>query len=91
LLLRRTLAFKPAQNHCVGENVRPGIEFLKPEQLIDGYEKAISNGFRLLQAAMSLTPEFPEIALGLAEIGQEEIGKSLSLLAAFSLGRDQSW
>jgi AbiV family abortive infection protein len=64
---------------------------LKPEQLLDGYEKAISNGFRLLQAAMDLTPEFPEIALGLAEIGQEEIGKSLSFLAAFSLGRDQSW
>jgi AbiV family abortive infection protein len=67
------------------------MTYLTPNQLLDGYGKAISNGFRLLEASLELAPEFPEIALGLGEIGQEEIGKSLSFLAAFSLGRDQSW
>jgi AbiV family abortive infection protein len=69
---------------------RHAITSLTPHQLSDGYGKAISNALRLLQAAMSLTTEFPEVALGLAEIGQEEIGKSLSLLAAFSLASNAS-
>jgi AbiV family abortive infection protein len=59
---------------------------------MDGYGKAVSNGLRLLEASIDLTAEFPDVALGLAEVGQEEIGKSLSVLAAFSLPRDQwSW
>ncbi len=66
------------------------MTILTPDQLTDGYGKAISNAFRLLQAAMTLTAEFPEVALGLAEIGQEETGKSLSFLAAFSLPSDKS-
>jgi AbiV family abortive infection protein len=53
------------------------------EQLLDGHEKAIITGYRLLMAAMSLVGEFPEVSLGIAELGQEEIGKSLSFLAAF--------
>jgi AbiV family abortive infection protein len=60
------------------------------DQLKDGYEKTIVTAYRLLLAAMSLLGEFPEVALGLAELGQEEIGKSLSILAAFPLARDQS-
>jgi AbiV family abortive infection protein len=62
------------------------------EQLSEGYEKAISTAFRLLQASMELTQGFPEIALGLAEIGQEELGKSLSFLAAFHLSQEpEDW
>ena len=53
------------------------------EQLLDGHEKTIITGYRLLMSAMSLVGEFPEVSLGIAELGQEEIGKSLSLLAAF--------
>jgi AbiV family abortive infection protein len=65
---------------------------LTQQQLMDGYGKAVSNGLRLLEASIDLTGEFPDVALGLAEIGQEEIGKSLSILAAFSLARNQwSW
>lgn len=63
---------------------------LTPDQLTDGYGKTISTAFRLLQAAMTVTAEFPEVALGLAEIGQEETGKSLSFLAAFSPASDKS-
>ncbi len=54
-------------------------------QLSDGYSKTISTAFRLLEGSMDLAKDYPEIALGLAEIGQEELGKSLSLLAAFHL------
>jgi AbiV family abortive infection protein len=66
------------------------MKSLTPDQLTDGYGKTISNAFRLLQAAMTLTAEFPEAALGLAEIGQEETGKSLSFLAAFSFASDKA-
>jgi AbiV family abortive infection protein len=67
---------------------------LTNEQLKDGYEKATANAFRLLNAALILVPDNSSVALGLAEIGQEELGKSLSLLAAFSLpkpGFDWAW
>jgi AbiV family abortive infection protein len=53
---------------------------------------AVDNGLRLLQAAMDLTTSFPDKSLALAQIGQEEVGKSLSLLAAFVLPQDSiSW
>jgi len=58
------------------------------EQIKNGYELVIENGLRLLHASMTLIYDFPEQALGLAQLGQEEIGKSLSLLAAFSLPPD---
>jgi AbiV family abortive infection protein len=67
---------------------------LTNEQLKDGYGKTTANAFRLLNAALTLVPGDLPVALGLAEIGQEELGKSLSLLAAFSLPRsgfDWSW
>lgn len=61
---------------------------LTPEALRDGYIKAVEQGFALLDSAMGLAPKQPAIALGLAELGQEEVGKSLSLLAAMALPRD---
>lgn len=64
---------------------RRALKVLTSDQLSDGYAKAIETSLRLLSAALTLAGKFPEIALGLAEIGQEELGKSLSLLAAFQL------
>ena len=62
------------------------------EQTRQGYELAIENGLQLLRASVTLIFEFPEQALGLAQLGQEEIGKSMSLLAAFSLPPDpEAW
>jgi len=58
---------------------------LTKEQLRDGFRKTIGNAHRLLSASLSLVSETPELSLGLAEVGQEELGKSLSLLASFSL------
>jgi AbiV family abortive infection protein len=55
-----------------------------------GYEKSVSNGFSLVMSAMTLIPDFPQVALGLSQLAQEEIGKSLSILAAFQL-RDGDW
>jgi hypothetical protein len=52
-------------------------------QLLTGHEKALANALRLLGAGSSILHEYPEIAIGLFQIGQEEIGKSFSLLAAF--------
>lgn len=59
----------------------------RPE-LRHGYQKAVENAFALLQAAMSPTESYPSVALGLAEIGQEELGKSLTCLAAIALPQD---
>ena len=53
--------------------------------LRDGYTKAVSQGLALMEGAMELAPRRAAIALALAEIGQEEVGKSLSLLAAMAL------
>ena len=54
-----------------------------------GYEKAVSNGFSLVMSAMTLLNDFPHVAIGLSQLGQEEIGKSLSILAAFQLKKDE--
>src|SRR5260370_11824006 len=58
---------------------------LTKEQLRDGFRKTTGHAHRLLSASLSLVSESPELSLGLAEVGQEELGKSLSLLASFSL------
>lgn len=53
------------------------------EQLYDGYSKSLNNAERLLSAGLKLFGEYSEIALGLLELGQEELGKSFTFLAAF--------
>lgn len=55
------------------------------DQLYDGHGKSVSNGLQLVESAVVVHSEFPEVALGLAQLGQEEIGKSLSFLSAFFL------
>jgi AbiV family abortive infection protein len=68
------------------------MQALTYEQLVDGHEKSIVTGYWLLMAAMSLIAYFPEASLGIAELGQEEIGKSLSFLAVFNFtGNKHSW
>jgi AbiV family abortive infection protein len=62
------------------------------DQLADGYKKTIVTAHRLMLAAMNLLEEYPEISLGLAELGQEEIGKSLSILSAFQFeSKSANW
>lgn len=58
---------------------------ISKDVLRKGYEKSISNGLSLIMSAITLLNDFPHIALGLSQLGQEEIGKSLSILAAFQL------
>jgi AbiV family abortive infection protein len=53
------------------------------QQLYDGYSKSLNNAERLLSAGLKLFGEYSEIALGLFELGQEELGKSFTFLAAF--------
>jgi AbiV family abortive infection protein len=54
-------------------------------QLRDGYIKTIENAIRFFGASTDLIQAFPDKALALGQLGQEEVGRSLSLLAAFSL------
>jgi len=62
------------------------------EVLRKGFELAVSNGFSLSMSAITLVDDFQQIALGLAQLGQEEIGKSLSILAAMHLPDSEgSW
>jgi AbiV family abortive infection protein len=65
---------------------------ITPDALRKGFELSVSNGFSLSMSAMTLIGEFQQIALGLAQLGQEEIGKSLSILAAMCLpDTDEGW
>lgn len=54
-------------------------------QLRDGYLKTIDNSIRFFGASTDLIQTFPDKALALGQLGQEEVGRSLTLLAAFSL------
>lgn len=59
------------------------------EQISTGYEKTVEHALRLLDSSMHLNHQgYSEVALGTAELGQEEIGKTVSFLAAFSLPDD---
>jgi AbiV family abortive infection protein len=61
-------------------------------QLRDGYVKTLENAVRFFGASTNLTEAFPDKALALGQLGQEEVGRSLSLLAAFSLpNEERAW
>jgi AbiV family abortive infection protein len=67
----------------------PSLNF---EQLYTGYSKSVENAMDLLDAALKTYSDHPAVALGLCELGQEELGKSLSFLSAFYfLGHDADW
>lgn len=54
-------------------------------QLREGYVQTIENAMRFFGASTDLIQAFPDKALALGQLGQEEVGRSLTLLAAFSL------
>jgi AbiV family abortive infection protein len=60
-------------------------QILSFAQLRDGYLKSIDNSIRFFGASTDLMQTFPDKALALGQLGQEEVGRSLTLLAAFSL------
>lgn len=62
------------------------------DQLYEGHDKTVRNAERLFEAGTGIFKDYPDIALGLYELGQEEIGKSFSFLAAFAYGpTDPGW
>lgn len=62
------------------------------EQLKVGFSFAVENAHELLFSAMLLQEQYPAKALALAQIGQEEVGKSLTILAAFGLpNQPEKW
>jgi AbiV family abortive infection protein len=61
---------------------------LSDAQLRRGYELSIDNALRLAGAATAVLDEYPDKALALAQLGQEELGKSLSLLASGALPQE---
>jgi AbiV family abortive infection protein len=54
-------------------------------QLKEGYLQTIENAMRFFGASTDLIQSFPDKALALGQLGQEEVGRSLTMLAAFSL------
>jgi AbiV family abortive infection protein len=64
----------------------PAIPF---ECLCNGYRFVVLHAFDLLTSSMSLI-ETPSACLALAELAQEELGKSLSILAAASFSSESS-
>jgi AbiV family abortive infection protein len=69
----------------MGKATRDPSTVLSFDQLKDGYVQTIDNAVRFLGAAGDLIQNFPDKSLALGQLGQEEIGRSLTLLAAFSL------
>jgi AbiV family abortive infection protein len=71
---------------------KKAITSLNFEQLYSGYSKSLENAMHLLDAALKIYSDHPSVALGLCELGQEELGKSLSFLSAFYfLEHDVDW
>ncbi len=67
----------------------PSLNFV---QLYTGYSKCIQNAMELLEVALETCGNHSAIALGLSELGQEELGKSLSFLSSFYfLEHDADW
>jgi AbiV family abortive infection protein len=61
-------------------------------QLKDGYIQTVENAIRFFGASFDLIQTFPDKALALGQLGQEEVGRSLTLLAAFNLPTEpHSW
>jgi len=61
-------------------------------ELATGYAFAVDNAISLLVSSTEIQSSHPATALALAQIGQEEIGKSLMILAAFGLtSSPDSW
>lgn len=58
---------------------------LSAGQLKDGYMKTLENAARFFAAASDLIKSYPDKAFALAQIGQEEVGRSLTILAGFAL------
>lgn len=62
------------------------------DQLYEGHDKSVRNGERLFEAGATIFKNYQDISLGLFELGQEEIGKSFTFLAAFGYGpTDPGW
>lgn len=54
-------------------------------QVREGYVQTTENALRFFSASLDLIQAFPDKALALGQLGQEEVGRSLTLLAAFTL------
>lgn len=57
-------------------------------QLKEGFIKTVENAVQFYGAAVALMQEYPDKSLALAQIGQEELGRSLTILAAFHLSKN---
>ena len=55
------------------------------EQLLTGYRMAVQNAFDLLDSSQALFNKAPAVALAIAQIGQEELGKAYLILCAGTL------
>lgn len=64
---------------------KPQSRVLSFAQLREGYVETIENAIRFFDAATSLFQTLPDKALALGQLGQEEVGRSLTLLSGFSL------
>jgi AbiV family abortive infection protein len=64
---------------------KPKDQILSFAQLKEGYVHTIENAVRFFGASFDLIQAFPDKALALGQLGQEEVGRSLTLLAAFHL------
>lgn len=58
------------------------------DDLYAGHAATIETATRLFEAASAIQSDYPDIALGLFQVAEEETGKAFSLLAAFSYGHD---
>lgn len=71
------------------KRARAAPDVVQAAELGRGFRLCIQNAHELMTVAMRCLPTAPSKALALAQLGQEELGKSFLLLGALSLPSDQ--
>ncbi len=82
-----TLRALPALMHSMGRTTRR----LTREQVIDGFRLCLQNVGDLQQGALATVSVARAVALALAQVAQEELGKSMLLLCAATFQDKADW
>src|SRR5690349_11419834 len=84
---------RPQHAHGVGlaksRRSQVASNVVQPPELARGFKLCIQNAQELMNSARLCLPTAPSKALALAQLGQEELGKSFLILGALSLPTDQ--
>jgi AbiV family abortive infection protein len=90
-----SFAYHPSKARSLASTKRLNLTMKTKKPIIsfgrlrEGYVATLNNAIRFIGAAQELIKDYPDKSLALAQIGQEELGKSLTILCAFALPLDE--